>query len=201
MISGFFLLSSVFVIVMPGPDSALILRTVLRYGRRGPALAAASGMIIAGAGHAGLSISGMTLVLRTDPALFDALRWAGAATLFAWGVWTLWESARSVPPRAGPAREGRWSLLLGFLSTASNPKVGLFLIAFLPQFVPPDARPVPAMTALATVYLAMGALWLVILTELLHRLRQALFRPTVVPVLQRLTGVFFMALAARLAWN
>lgn len=201
MISGLFLLSSLLVIVMPGPDAALILRTVLRYGRRAQALAAAVGMILAGAGHAALSVSGMTLVLATDPKLFGVVCWIGASALFFWGIWTLRESTRPAPAAEDirlPAST-RWSLLLGLLSTASNPKVGVFLIAFLPQFVRPDDRPVPTMLILATIYLSMGAAWLVILTELIMRMRQRLFRPALVRIMQQATGLLFMAFAARLA--
>jgi threonine/homoserine/homoserine lactone efflux protein len=199
MISGVFLLSSLVVIMTPGPDAALITRTVLRYGR-GPALAAAAGMITAGAGHAGLSVFGVVLVLRTEPGLFTAVRWFGAATLLLWGGWTLWESFRHVPapaPDSAPADRRRY-LFLGFLSTALNPKVGLFLVAFLPQFVPPGARPVPTMLVLAAVYLAIGAGWLTVLTELIYQLRQRVFGPVAVRAMQRLTGLLFLGMAVRL---
>lgn len=201
MISGVFLASSLLVVLAPGPDAAMISQIMLRFGRRGPGLAAAGGMITAGVGHALLSVAGVSLLDRA-PILFTALRIAGAATLLVWGLWSLWESLRPpAPPDAGspePPAHAR-SFLLGFLSTATNAKVGLFLIAFLPQFVPAGAPATPTMAVLAAVHLMIGATWLCVLVELAYRLRERLLARRMVDVLQRLTAVLFIALALRLA--
>src|SRR5262245_43250884 len=116
----------------PGPDIALASQLVLRFGRRGPGLAASAGMISAGCGHALLSITGVSL-LDAKPMLFTTLRFIGAALLVGWALWSLRESFRPPPPPTdAPPWRGR-AYLVGFLSTATNPKVGLFLLAFLPQ--------------------------------------------------------------------
>lgn len=198
MVGRAFLLSSMLVIMTPGVDAALITQTVFRFARRGPALAAAGGMITAGCGHALLSVT--TASLLPTAGLFVAWQAMGAAVLLAWGSWSLWESFRPVAPASAstPAPPRRRSFLVGFLSTATNPKVGLFLVAFLPQFVPPGSPTTSTLAVLATVYLAMGAIWLCVWVELNYRLRRRTPATGLVRLLRRLTALLFIALAARL---
>lgn len=176
IVSGLFLASSVLVIVTPGPDAALITRLVLGGAGRLGGLTAAAGMVTAGLGHATASISGVSLLVTANGTLFRAVQWVGAAALCYWGVRSLLDALR---PRTGtsetsaaavPGRVAGRAFLQGLVCTGTNPKVGLFLLAFLPQFVPAGESPIRSMAVLAAVYLAIAAAWLVILTELLVRL-------------------------------
>jgi threonine/homoserine/homoserine lactone efflux protein len=197
-VSGAFVLSSMLVIMTPGVDAALITQTVFRFARRGPALAAAAGMITAGCGHALLSITSASLLPTAG--LFVAWQALGAAVLLAWGSWSLWESFHPAVPTSvtTPEPPRRRSFLVGFLSTATNPKVGLFLVAFLPQFVPPGSPTTSTLAVLAVVHLTIGAVWLCVWVELNYRLRRRTPAPGLVRLLRRLTAVLFIALAARL---
>src|SRR5690349_2990639 len=137
MISLYFLVSSLVVIVTPGQDAAIISQTVLRSTHRAPALAAAAGMITGGVGHVCLAITGVSLLLVANPGLFIAVQVTGATVLLLWGAWTMWESFRPTTarrPETEPA-SGR-SFAIGFLSAATNAKTATFLLVFLPQFVP-----------------------------------------------------------------
>ncbi|KAA2252534.1 LysE family translocator [Solihabitans fulvus] len=200
MITAAFLLSSLAVIMTPGPDLALITQLVVRYRRRGPALVAATGMISAGAVQALLGFVGLAVLLRTNPGLFAALRWVGAAALLVWGLLAFRAALR--PAAHDPAEAvvpSRRAFLQGFLCTGSNPKVGLFLMAFLPQFVPRSAAPAPAMALLGVVYLSMGFLWLLTWINLVHPLRHRMFAPTFVRIADALVGAVFVTFAVRLA--
>lgn len=200
MISLTFMLSSLVVIVSPGPDLALITRLALLHQRRCPAVAAAAGMISAGALQAGLGFAGLTLLLQAYPGLFAALRWAGATVLLGWGLLVLRSALRPTSPHAVPLpapRPGR-AYLQGLVCTGSNPKVGLFLMAFLPQFVPVDTAPAPAFTLLAAVYLGLGLLWLLIWITVVHRVSRHVFAPRVIRLTNLLTGVVFACFAIQL---
>ncbi|MFI9048757.1 LysE family translocator [Streptomyces sp. NPDC053427] len=211
MISGWFLGSSLLVITTPGPDAALVAQLVLRTGRRAPALAAAAGMVTAGAAHAVLAISGVSLVLAGRPELFTAVRWCGAALMLLWGLRALRSALRRPPPHEPGTDPGqpppvslRRCWLQGLLCTGANPKVGLFLLAFLPQFVPPGDPPGRTMAVLAAVHLSLASLWLVLLSGAVHLLRRwvAARRPDAgagaARVVEAVVGTVFIGFAVRL---
>ncbi|MEU2118025.1 LysE family transporter [Streptomyces sp. NPDC016459] len=210
--SPVFLASCAAVVCSPGPDSMLLLRLVSRTRRRPPVLAAALGMLLAGAGYAVLAITGSMAVVALRPGLFLAWQAAGALVLAVTGVRALWEALRPAPadpeaddPGAPAADRLPRHLLLGFLCTAGNPKVGLFLTVFLPQFLPPEASPAGSLPLLAAVYLSICALWLLLLTEVGVRVvsaRGAGGRTAFPPVASRIggavVGVVLLLLAAGL---
>jgi threonine/homoserine/homoserine lactone efflux protein len=197
MVGAAFLASSLVVVMAPGPDLVLITGLVLRSRRRGPALAAAAGMITAGALQAALGFAGLAVLLRTNPALFAALRWLGAAVLFRWGLLAVRSALRPRVAAALPPVPAGRAYLRGFASTASNPKVGVFLMAFLPQFVP-AGQPASAFALLAAVYLGIVLLWLVTWTNLVHRLAPLLARPAVARGADALIGAVFLIFGLRL---
>ncbi|MEV4739413.1 LysE family transporter [Streptomyces sp. NPDC049555] len=197
--------SSLLVIMTPGPDLALITRLVLG-GTRRAAAAAAIGMIAAGAAQAALGAAGLAALLNTRPQLFTAFRWAGALVLVAWAVLALRSALRPPAPEAaapGPAAERgpgvRLAFVQGLLCTGSNPKVGLFLMAFLPQFVPAGADPAAGVAVLAACYLAMGLGWLLVWMRLVHRLARFLHSPRATRFTHGLTAAVFGTFAVRLA--
>ncbi|MGW7412384.1 LysE family translocator [Streptomyces sp. NPDC054863] len=88
---------------------------------------------------------------------------------------------------------------LGLLCTGSNPKVGIFLMAFLPQFVPSGMEPTAGLALLACCYLALGLAWLLVWMKLVHRLSGHLDSPAARRVISGLTAVVFATFALRLA--
>lgn len=108
------------------------------------------------------------------------------------------------PPPPGPGAGGtgpsvRQAFGQGLLCTGSNPKVGIFLMAFLPQFVPAGMAPEIGVPLLAACYLALGLLWLLTWMRLVHRLAPHLRSPRVLRITDGLTAVVFGLFAVRLA--
>ena len=93
------------------------------------------------------------------------------------------------------------AFLRGFISTGTNPKVGLFLVAFLPQFVPAGSATAPALAVMAVVFLGIGLLWLVTWTNAVHRLSRFMLAPHVRRSADALVSVVFMAFAVRLLFS
>lgn len=198
MITPLFLLSALVIIVTPGPDLVLITHLTLHLGRR-DALAAAAGMITAGAGQAAAGIAGMAVLLQTHPTLLTVLRLVGAAVLLWFAVKAFRSALRGGPPATVPSRSTRRSFLTGLASTGTNPKVGLFLMAFLPQFVPAGADPATAMAALASVHLAIGLAWLVLWIHLTPLAGRFLLSPRAFRSANVVIATLLAFLAARLA--
>ena len=181
--------------VTPGPDSLLVLRTALLEGRRGAMVTAAG--ICLGLLSWGLAAAlGVTALLRASSAAFTALRWVGAAYLVWLGIGML---RRGSPPEDSAAPRPAAGFRRGLLTNLANPKIGVFYLTFLPQFVPAGA-PVLATTMLLTaVHVAEGLSWFVLITALATRVAEVFRRPRVGRWLDRTAGTAFLGLGAHLA--
>ncbi|WP_043829605.1 LysE family translocator [Muricoccus aerilatus] len=130
-------LASIIVVLTPGPDMMFVLGQTLAGGaHRG--WAAAIGIWCGATVHVIAAALGVAALLAASPALFTALRLAGAAYLVWLGIGALraaWQGAPALEPSAVAARR---VVLQGALTNLTNPKVALFFLAFLPQFVAPD---------------------------------------------------------------
>ncbi|TDD95308.1 LysE family translocator [Actinomadura rubrisoli] len=202
-----FLASSLLVIVTPGPDLALITRLMLERRTPRPAAAAAAGMITAGAAQAALGAAGLAAFFGAHPDGFTAFRRIGAAVLLGWAFVALRSALHrpaGTPDAAlahGPATEPgllRGGFIQGLLCTGSNPKVGVFLMAFLPQFVPPGVDPVAGVAFLAACYLTLGLLWLATWILLVGRLAPFLRSARAMRLVHGTTALVFGAFALRL---
>ncbi|MEO6501972.1 MAG: LysE family translocator [Jatrophihabitantaceae bacterium] len=211
IISWQFLLACLAVIITPGPDLAFLTSVLMRGHGRRPAVLAASGMVLAGGCHALLGICGMSLILSSHPGVFRALRTAGAAVLAAYGLLMLRAvviarfsaAAASTPQGAtdSPRKPLRHPLLSGFACTAANPKVGVFLLAFLPQFAPRATSTGAVLLPLAAVYLGMVALWLGLWIQLVSRLQDSLRIDRIRPGVELVVGAGLLLFAAKMAYG
>lgn len=134
-----FLLAGIVLNLTPGADVLFAVGTGLSSGPRAGAMAGI-GVGLGGLWHAGLAALGVSALLATWPAAFAVLRWAGAAYLL-WLAMRAWRSGGLNLTGAGAPDPWR-ALQRGFVVNATNPKVALFVLAFLPQFVHPEHGPV-----------------------------------------------------------
>nr|WP_260407634.1 LysE family translocator [Planomonospora venezuelensis] len=188
----------------PGLDTALILRTSMLSGRRsawGVVLGIQAGTL----GWGAMTAAGVSTLLATSRLAYDVLRWAGAAYLVWMGARMLWESRRGGGAAAeAPADrpEGGGFLTAfrrGLLTNLLNPKVGVFYVAMLPQFMPDGVPHLLMGVLLAGVHVVEGLLWSVLLIGFTVLLRGWLRRSSVKRALDRLTGVVVVGFGVRLA--
>jgi threonine/homoserine/homoserine lactone efflux protein len=188
--------------VAPGLDTAMVLRCATRGGpARGgaAALGIALGCLIWGVGAA----FGLTALLATSELAFTAVKWAGAAYLFWQGLGLLLKT-RPGPTfvlgetAANAAIGGGEAFRRGVLTNLMNPKVGLFYITFLPQFIPPRAVAATFALLLAAIHVAMSLVWFAVLITLSVPLGRWLARPPVAAWLDRATGLVFIGFGVRL---
>jgi len=199
---GPYLLACVLLTVAPGPDNVLVVSLGLARGRR-PAVLAAWGMVSGVFVHTTAAALGVSAVLAASPRAFRAVQYAGAAYLAYLAGRILRERGRGPEARADRAPVGAWALYRrGFLMNVLNPKVALFFLAFLPQFVRRDvAAPVwLQMITLGLVFMAQAfviftlfGLFAGFLGDLVAR------RGSVQRLFDWLTAGVFLALAASLA--
>jgi threonine/homoserine/homoserine lactone efflux protein len=188
----------------PGLDTALILRTSVLAGRRsawGVVLGIQAGTLTWGV----LAAAGISGLLAASQLAYELLRWAGAAYLVWMGARMLWQSRRSDQPEpsaqlgradgAGRLADFRQGLLTNLL----NPKVGVFYVAMLPQFMPDGVAPAAMGLLLSGVHVCEGLLWSALLIGFTGLVRDWLRRPSVRRGLDRLTGLVVVGFGVRLA--
>ena len=188
--------------VTPGPDSALVLRTA---AVEGPAHALLAGIgICLGCLAWGVIVAlGLGVMLAASTFAYTVLKWAGAAYLVYLGVKLIlsprrrFEAADDAPLDAAGGG-GVW-FRRGLLTNLLNPKVGVFYVSFLPQFIPAEAN-VPVLTVvMAGIHIALTVVWFLFLIAATRPLAGMLQARGVVTWLDRLTAGLFIAFGARLA--
>jgi threonine/homoserine/homoserine lactone efflux protein len=187
----------------PGVDFVLTVSRTLQGGARA-GVAAACGIAAGCVVHALAAAFGLAALLALHPQAFQLIQWAGAAYLL-WLGWGMlrqaWRGGAAAPARAavGVPRSLGADFRAGLLTNVLNPKVALFFLAFLPQFVPAGAASATAsFLLLGAWFVAQGWLFLLVLVAVAARLRRLQARPAVGRVLNALGGVLFVALALRL---
>ncbi len=157
-----FIISGLLLNVMPGPDTAFIVGRSVQSGWRGGA-AAALGVSTGCLVHVFAAAIGLSALLAASSAAFAVVKWAGAAYLCFMGVKMLLSRPRAPAAEAVPSggaiplRQIFWQ---GALTNALNPKVALFFLAFLPQFVAADSpHKAAAFVLLGLIFIFNGTLW------------------------------------------
>ena len=193
---GGFIVAAVAIIVSPGPDTIVILRHALT-GGRGTGLAAVSGVQLGLLVHTALAVVGISLLVASSPVLFRSLTVIGAVYL----AWLGIQSLRGVgglevetgPAPAGAARACREAALCNIL----NPKVILWFLALLPNFVNPEAGDVTAqLIALSALLIALNILWQAPMALAADGVRRWLGRPETMHAVNRVSGVILLGMAA-----
>lgn len=183
--------------ISPGADMALVAKITLERGRRDAQLATmgiCSGLLV----HATASALGLSVILATSAEAFTVVKFAGAAYLVYLGVQTLRSSFRHEDVAAAP-RRATSPFLQGLLSNVLNPKVAVFYLTFMPQFMSPGDNVLVRSLAFAVAHGIMGVAWLSAYGYVLSRISVVLGRSGVRRWLERVTGGVLVALGLRLA--
>ena len=197
-----FTVAAALLAATPGVDTALVLRALVASGARRALLAAvgiAAGCLVWGA----VVALGLGALLTASTLAFNVLKAVGAAYL-------LWQGVRLLMRRSGGVQAGQreqiepaapangaafWN---GFLTNVLNPKVGVFYVTLLPQFVVPGVPAGPYIFALAGIHVGLSLLWFVLLIAAARPLQRWLARPRVQVTLDRITGGVFVLFGLRL---
>jgi len=192
--------------VTPGADTLLVVRNVLTRGRVAALLTVtgiAGGCVV----HAVLSAVGVSLILVRSAEAFAVLRFCGAAYLIVLGAQSVrrwWRVDDGAPAAADPGAALRPSRRLrsfveGLLTNVLNPKVGIFYLAFLPQFIAPGDPVLERSLLLAALHIGIGVVWLALLSLGVGRIRPLVESRLWRARLEGVSGAVLIALGVRLA--
>jgi RhtB (resistance to homoserine/threonine) family protein len=196
-----FVTTGILLNLTPGPDTVYILGRSIAHGRRA-GVASALGISVGSLFHTCAAALGLSAFLATSAWAFTAVKLAGAAYLIFLGVRALLERNRDLAiPAHFKRNDAAAAFRQGILTNILNPKVALFFLAFLPQFID-SATPSKtiAFLILGLTFVTTGTLWCLILawfsSAFSARLRES---PTVATMLNRIVGSLFIFLGLRLA--
>lgn len=196
---GFLAVATV-VVVTPGPDMALVARNTLAGGRRTglvTSLGTCSGLLV----HSVAAALGLSAILHASARAFTLVKLAGAAYLVVLGVRAILTAGSGPNPFGGRAGSAAlWpAYRQGVLTNVLNPKIAVFFLSLLPQFVDPGSRTVGRMLLLAGLFILMGIAWLSAYVLALDAVGGFLSRGRVRRAIERFTGLVLVALGLRLA--
>ncbi len=193
-----FTFAATLLTLTPGLDTALVLRTAAVEGKR-QALQATFG-INAGCLIWGAAVAfGLGALIAVSEVAFNLLKYCGAAYLAWLGLNMLLRPRRTLAPADADAKPaGNW-FIKGMLGNVLNPKVGIFYVSFLPQFIPQSSSLIVWTFGLVGIHVVLGLLWALVLIGATQPLSVFLRREQVIQWMDRTTGMIFVLFAARLA--
>ena len=211
-----FVAFSAVLTITPGVDMALVARSALSRGRNA-AFMTTLGIITGLPVHAFLSAVGLSVILSQSALAFETVKLLGAGYLVYLGVRTIISAGKSggrhdkqtgVPATTTQAlsrketlRIYRRSYIEGLLNNLLNPKVALFYLTFLPQFMSPGDPVIARALLMGLIHAAEGIIWLMLYAYFLSRLSELMNRPSVKRNIERVTGLLLVGLGVRLVWE
>jgi threonine/homoserine/homoserine lactone efflux protein len=193
--------------ITPGADTMLVMRNVVARGKQAgylTALGGRLGLFI----HATLSALGLSMILVRSAMVFEIVKLVGACYLIILGAWSLQQMIRNrkqfeqitMFDRQRERGVSGWrSAWEGLLTNVLNPKVAIFYLAFLPQFINPGDPVLLKSLALAGIHFLLSLLWQLTIAAFIGRLRGIINRPRVQHTLEAAAGAVLIAFGIRLA--
>jgi RhtB (resistance to homoserine/threonine) family protein len=198
---GLFLAAGILLNLTPGPDTVYILGRSIAQGREA-GIASALGICVGSIFHSCAAALGLSAILATSAVAFAAIKLLGGAYLIFLGIKMLLDRRRQLSlPSNFRRRTTIAAFRQGVFTNVLNPKVALFFLAFLPQFIDPASNmKLLAFLTLGLTFVTTGTIWCLILawfaSALSERLRE---NETIGQWLNRAAGALFVFLGARLA--
>ena len=195
--------------VTPGADTVLVIKNTISCGKREALFAAlgiSSGLFV----HAIASTVGLSVLLSQSATAYNAVKFIGAGYLIYLGARSLWTVYRGADTTGiesldsdesmGKTRSASGKYLEGLLCNVLNPKVAIFYLTFLPQFIDPSAGAVALQgVLLASIHVALGVIWLSLCVCFVSKMRTAMERPSIRRKIEAVSGSVLMAFGLKLA--
>lgn len=196
-----FIVACVLLIILPGPDTAIVTKNTVVSGKRAgmqTMLGSCAGLLI----HTIATVAGLSAIIVKSAFAFTILKYVGAVYLCYLGVRTLMRmrvQKSQVDETELVEAKGSSHFKQGFITNVTNPKVAVFFLTFLPQFLAPAAEPFGAFLLMGLIYIVLTFCWFVTYVYLLHLIRNFMNRPVTQAVMEGLTGIVLIGFGVKLA--
>ncbi|MFJ7730644.1 LysE family translocator [Lysinibacillus sp. NPDC097231] len=201
-----FSITSFLLIIVPGPDTAIITRNTIVH-KKGGGFRTLIGTLFAISVHTIAAIVGLSTIILQSAFIFTIFKYVGAAYLIYLGIKSLYSIKKhnnslkhEIVELQDSAQNNEKSLMLqGFLANISNPKVAIFFLTFFPQFVNPQTDTTISFLILGVVYLFIKFAWFALFIYIIDSVRLWMKKGAVKKAMDGLTGVVFIVFGLRLA--
>jgi RhtB (resistance to homoserine/threonine) family protein len=198
-----FILMCIFLIILPGPDTAIATKNTLTVGRSG-GLKTALGTCCALLIHTSAAVLGLSAIIVKSALLFSVFKYVGAVYLIYLGVKTLWslknrEEAASVVMNTKKQFENTSCFKQGFLTNILNPKVAVFFLTFLPQFVDSGSNTFIPFLLMGITYTVLTSIWFLLYVYLINQISAFMKRPKAQNIIEGITGTILIGFGIKLA--
>ena len=198
-----FVLMCIFLIILPGPDTAIVTKNTLTAGKIG-GLKTALGTCCALLIHTSAAVLGLSAIIVKSALLFSVFKYVGAVYLIYLGVKTLWslrkkEEAASVEMNTKSQFENTSCFKQGFLTNILNPKVAVFFLTFLPQFVDPGSNTFLPFLIMGITYTVLSAIWFLLYVYLINQISAFMKKPKAQNIIEGITGTILIGFGIKLA--
>lgn len=184
--------------ITPGLDTTLIIRTATLEGKT-KAFQAALGINLGCIVWGVIVACGLGALLMTSDLAFNALKWIGAIYLTWLGLNLLLKPRSQLASLNNSALTTQNWFMKGFWGNLLNPKVGIFYISFLPQFIPQSSSPLIWTMSLVMIHVVIGLIWSIFLIAAMQSISAYLKQPKFIRYMDRITGSIFILFALKLA--
>ncbi|WP_433847912.1 LysE family translocator [Acinetobacter proteolyticus] len=185
--------------ITPGLDTTLIIRTATLEGKA-KAFQAALGINLGCIVWGIIVACGLGALLMTSDLAFNALKWMGAVYLTWLGLNLILKPRSQLAGLNDSTTTQNW-FIKGFWGNLLNPKVGIFYISFLPQFIPQSSSPIIWTMGLVMIHVMIGFIWSIFLIAAMQSISGYLKQPKFIRYMDRITGSIFILFALKLAFS
>ncbi|MEJ9307161.1 LysE family translocator [Priestia megaterium] len=195
-----FVITCIFLIILPGPDTAIMTKNTLTVGKQG-GFKTMIGICCALSIHTLTAIVGLSAIIVKSALLFSIFKYIGAVYLIYLGIKSLLtlrnqETAKTV---VESKYKNRSSFKQGFLTNLLNPKIAVFFLTFLPQFVDPGSHTFMPFLMLGITYIVLTIVWYLFYIYLLNQISAFMKKPRTQKVIEGITGTILIGFGIKLA--
>ncbi|MCH7383804.1 LysE family translocator [Acinetobacter dispersus] len=194
-----YLIAITLLTITPGLDTTLIIRTATLEGKA-KAFQAALGINLGCIVWGVIVACGLGALLMTSDLAFNALKWMGAIYLTWLGLNLILKPRNQLAGLNDATTTQNW-FIKGFWGNLLNPKVGIFYISFLPQFIPQSSSPIIWTMGLVMIHVVIGFIWSIFLISAMQSISGYLKQPKFIRYMDRITGSIFILFALKLAFS
>ncbi|SFH62729.1 resistance to homoserine/threonine (RhtB) family protein [Priestia megaterium] len=195
-----FVITCVFLIILPGPDTAIMTKNTLTVGKQG-GFKTMIGICCALSIHTLTAIVGLSAIIAKSALLFSIFKYIGAVYLIYLGIKSLWtlRNQEATETVVKIKYKNTSSFKQGFLTNLLNPKIAVFFLTFLPQFVNPGSHAFMPFLILGMTYIILTIVWYLFYIYLLNQISAFMKKPKTQKVIEGITGTILIGFGIKLA--